>query len=841
MRATPKPLRRLPLLLPLLLLLVAVMTGLSATAADAATARKVSLSTSASSPAVSASFTLKGKLTRSPKGSNVAIQTRNGSRWRTVATVKTSRSGAFKKSLRLSSPGAVTYRAYAAKKGRLKAATSRSLQVTARAPQVPVPAPAPVVPPAPVQPTVTTSSLEPGSVDAPYSQQLTASPAGTPGTWTATGLPAGLTTSTAGVITGTPTASGTSSVTVRFIATSSGLGSSQVLSLVVSPKVTPVITTTSLPAATVGTAYSTTLQTQGGQPGSWSVSPTLPSGLTLDSSTGTISGTPASTATTPVTVMFTHANGLTTTKSLTVTVNAAPVAPVITTTSLPVTSRGATYDVQLTASGGPGTWSASALPSGFQLSAQGRLTSTAVTAAIGTQIVTVTFTSSASGLSDADENFPVDVRRHVATTGLPVAQVNVPYSTQLRLNGSIAGTWAFLGSAPSGLSLTPQGLLTGTVSSTQNLFLQFTTADSTYADSNADFQVLPLTVEAAGTGSPAATTVSAGRDYACRVKADTTLWCWGYNFQYQLGIGQQGFADLDNATPQQVAGAGWRQVAAGDFYSTCATKTDNTLWCWGYNPEGQLGTGDSIAYSAPRQITTPNVQWASVSMGAGLACGVSNTGSLYCWGDANSIGVAVPNGGNAGQPQLVGTGWKSVEVGGYRACGIRSDDSLWCWGYGTTPAQVGSAAWSTVVVGATAACGIQTAGTLWCWGGNSSGQLGNGTTTATTTPTQVGTALWRSVSTGGRNSLDSSCGVQVDGSAWCWGDNANGQLGNGSVDGSTVPVRLDSSTAWWSVSVGDTFACGVKQDESQRCWGAGANGRLGNGFQNTSTVPVVVK
>ncbi|MGH8891214.1 MAG: cell wall-binding repeat-containing protein [Acidothermaceae bacterium] len=177
----------------------------------------------------------------------------------------------------------------------------------------------------PLDLSLTTTSLDSGEVNlAGYSQTLTSSGGTGPDTWTATGLPAGLALSTAGVLSGTPTAAfaGTVSITVTD---ADGATSERDLALTIAAD--PSVTTTSLPAVVVNhLGYTQTLAVSDGVgPFSWAVTTgSLPAGLTLDPSTGVISGTPTLVGTSTFTVTVTDANGLTATSALTLSVNVPP-------------------------------------------------------------------------------------------------------------------------------------------------------------------------------------------------------------------------------------------------------------------------------------------------------------------------------------------------------------------------------------------------------------------------------------------------------------------------------------------------------------------------------------
>jgi len=127
----------------------------------------------------------------------------------------------------------------------------------------------------------------------------------------------------------------------------------------------------------------------------------------------------------------------------------------------------------------------------------------------------------------------------------------------------------------------------------------------------------------------------------------------------------------------------------------------------------------------------------------------------------------------------------------------------------------------------------------YCWGDNSSGQLGNGTTINSATPVPVSGGLsFSTVSAGGNQ----TCGLTTDGVTYCWGDNSSGQLGNGTTTSSSVPSRVAGGHGFTRVSVGDKHVCAESGDGGTvpHCWGDNSSGQLGNGTMTNSPVPVPV-
>ena len=132
-------------------------------------------------------------------------------------------------------------------------------------------------------------------------------------------------------------------------------------------------------------------------------------------------------------------------------------------------------------------------------------------------------------------------------------------------------------------------------------------------------------------------------------------------------------------------------------------------------------------------------------------------------------------------------------------------------------------------------CAIDIALALWCWGYNANGQIGDGTATNRSTPSQVGSAKWTHIA--GDNSFN--CGIQLNQSLWCWGYNQFGQLGDGTTTQRTSPASISPGSKWTSVSVGDEHACGIQEDMSLWCWGRDSTGQLGDGGSNTNKLSPV--
>ena len=287
-------------------------------------------------------------------------------------------------------------------------------------------------------------------------------------TWSLTGAGA-LSGQTATAVTYTAPASITTASTATITATSV-FDTTKTTMLTVNLVAPPSVTTTSLAAGTVGTAYSATLAaTNGATPYTWSVTVgTLPTGLTLAAGTGAITGTPTAYGTSSFTVQVKDANNFTATAVLSIKINPAPVA--ISTTSLPngiVNSPGYSATLQSTGGATPITWAVTAgvLPTGLTLAANGAITGTPTTA--GTSNFSVTATDSSTPALTATKALSITIVPvlSITTSSLPNGVTSAAYTATLQSTGGVAPiTWTVsIGSLPAGLTLNPgTGAISGT-------------------------------------------------------------------------------------------------------------------------------------------------------------------------------------------------------------------------------------------------------------------------------------------------------------------------------------------------------------------------------------------
>jgi len=348
-----------------------------------------------------------------------------------------------------------------------------------------------------------------------------------------------------------------------------------------------------------------------------------------------------------------------------------------------------------------------------------------------------------------------------------------------------------------------------------------------------------------------------GWKHSCALGSDQRAWCWGSNTYGELGDGTGGTSDGTlTSGPVPVIGKGWTDISAS-VGSTCGLKSDHTGWCWGDGATHLFG-GDGWVPS-PRQLSG---EWSQLSAGGFYVCGVHTDGSGWCQGqnDDGQLGTTEPV--NQTTPVQVDGTWLEIVAGGdgdtNTTCGIKADHSAWCWGSGgagqlgngettvssATPVRVaGDLEWDSLSVGGRHVCGTTTDGAGWCWGENTDGRLGDGTNlNERHAPVQVGISdSWASLDAGEMH----TCGVTSDGTGWCFGWNQYGQLGNGSSgDDATqyypVPDPTQLPGHWSDLDAGFHQTTGARSSGRAWAWGAAADGQTGQTSVLVSPFPVQV-
>lgn len=262
--------------------------------------------------------------------------------------------------------------------------------------------------------------------------------------------------------------------------------------------------------------------------------------------------------------------------------------------------------------------------------------------------------------------------------------------------------------------------------------------------------------------------VSAGSNHTSAVKTDGTLWSWGYNFYGQLGDNTV----IHRSSPVQITGGGtnWQSVAAG-YAITAGIKTNGTLWLWGENSRGGLGDNTVTHRSSPVQTVLQGTNWKLVATGRYHSAAIKTDSTLWTWGTNLNGELGTNDTTFRSSPvQTIDTSstWIQVSTSQNTTKAIKTDGTLWVFGFNglgqlgdntridkSSPVQTISSGTGWKEIGSGAGFGdhsaaIKTDGTLWLWGDNTAGGLGDNTVTHRSSPVQTiyGGTNWKQVSIG---------------------------------------------------------------------------------------------
>jgi alpha-tubulin suppressor-like RCC1 family protein len=355
------------------------------------------------------------------------------------------------------------------------------------------------------------------------------------------------------------------------------------------------------------------------------------------------------------------------------------------------------------------------------------------------------------------------------------------------------------------------------------------------------------------------TAVDAGSSHTCGITTTGAAFCWGYNFQGELGrtsvdVCGAGMPAPCGTRPGPVSGnLRFLRLSAGSSH-TCGITTDSTAFCWGANFNGQLGTGAADGLPHAPTLVTGGFKWKSLDAGVAHTCGVTTTGAAFCWGDGGQgqlgDGSSTPH--FVANPTAVvgGLTFVAIVAGGRQSCAVTSTGTAYCWGETTGNDTFPLSAAPRVVSGGHSfaslsaqwlhMCGVATTATAYCWGQGFLGVLGDsGLSTGATPSRVVGGLTFSGVSVGSQH----TCGVTIGGAGYCWGQTDFGQLGNG-VSGATpdesAPVAVSGGLTFASITSGGVFSCGLTTVGVAYCWGENEGGMLGDGTKVSKNVPVPV-
>lgn len=384
------------------------------------------------------------------------------------------------------------------------------------------------------------------------------------------------------------------------------------------------------------------------------------------------------------------------------------------------------------------------------------------------------------------------------------------YSLALKDDGTV---WSWGSAAPVSNSLTPlqgpglNGVSTISAGYAHGLALQSQAIGAAWgyngfgilANNTATNSDMPLAIN----NLSGLKAISGYQDFGLALSSDGTAWSWGYNGVGELGNPTNANTGTLVTTPVQVSNiTGVIAVSAGNGFGL-ALRSDGTVWSWGANNDGQLGTGNNTYSTTPVQVTSLS-------------------------------------------------GITAISAGNVHSLALRSDGTVWGWGYnfygvlgnGTqttsnSPVQVSNLSnVIAIAAGFAHSFALKSDGTVWAWGDNNYGELGTGATNTApvTTPVQV-SGLSNVVALSG--GYDDGMALKSDGTVWTWGCNYYCYF-NAPGLGSLAPVQVSALSGAIAISAGFDHSAVLLGDGSLAAWGSNSWGQLGNCSTIDSVTPVRV-
>ncbi|MDF1654214.1 MAG: hypothetical protein P1U34_03795 [Coxiellaceae bacterium] len=324
-----------------------------------------------------------------------------------------------------------------------------------------------------------------------------------------------------------------------------------------------------------------------------------------------------------------------------------------------------------------------------------------------------------------------------------------------------------------------------------------------------------------------------GHHHACALLTNGSVMCWGDNTYGQLGTPDNSSSKLPIYVPTFKTKTNVVNLTAGADH-TCALLNSGKVKCWGKNTSGQLGNGSTVNSYDPVDAHNLEGTVTALTSGSNHTCALLKNGQMQCWGSNEHGQLGDSTFTNRLQPTAVSdlsndTQYVvSINAGQETSCALLSDGAMKCWGKNgdgqvgighTSNAEVKpqqvlglTSGVAAISVGGAHTCAMLQNGSEDCWGLNNKGQLGIGTTDVRKASPQPVIALGNdvvSITTGKLN----SCAMLADGTARCWGKNVDGQLGNGTLNDSSLPkavTDLNNTFELASNSGDSAFNCAIK-------------------------------
>ena len=302
--------------------------------------------------------------------------------------------------------------------------------------------------------------------------------------------------------------------------------------------------------------------------------------------------------------------------------------------------------------------------------------------------------------------------------------------------------------------------------------------------------------------------------------------------------------------------SGVAAVAAGNFH-TCVLTRRGAVECWGINSHGQLGDGTKTERHAPVAVSGLTSGVAAIAAGETHTCALTRAGAVKCWGNNESgqlgDGTTTDRSRPVAVPHLA-SGVIAITAGDEHTCAVKANGAAKCWGWNDS-GQLGDGTWAerhapvsvsgltsgvvAIAAGGYYTCALTSTGAVECWGENLDGQLGDGTENDRRRPVAVsGLSSGVAAITAG---FADTCALTSANALKCWGGNAFGELGDGTTTDHSTPVDVSGlSSGVTAMTVGFDHTCALTNAGAVECWGTNDSGELGDGTTTERHAPVAV-
>lgn len=331
---------------------------------------------------------------------------------------------------------------------------------------------------------------------------------------------------------------------------------------------------------------------------------------------------------------------------------------------------------------------------------------------------------------------------------------------------------------------------------------------------------------------------------------DGTVRGWGSNYQNALGFPKVSPYELRPVAVPNLTGV--IAIDAAEISFGCAIPTGGNAVCWGNNNEGQLGDGTISIRDVPTPVVDLGGPVAELITGGWFACARLMDSTMKCWG-SNSYGqLGFWTSDDVLRPTAVPgvTGVTQMAAGQSHTCVLLADRTVSCWGlngagqlgdgttllnrYQSMPVP-GLSDIVQIAADYTGTCALGASGAVWCWGDNREGEAGDGSVTEKQlVPARALITDAVRIAAGDSH----NCALLRNGTVKCWGSNRYGQLGDGTAVGHPTPEPVMAIADAVDIDARGPNTCVILTDRSLRCWGWNSSGQLGNGGMANSWVPI---